>query len=197
MFKEKTILKLKKAFAMGYVPSRGTQPYYFVDSPSKDYSLTTNCFTHACFNLTNELIDRIGLNFDDSVTFSIGHILDQKDAEVKFTNFLKQVGLSVKQLSNTDLINDFPSLLRENEWVVALYFCDSEYFKDFHFFLQEKNESWSGKYGYKNIVEHFDELPACYTSPNIQQDKYYFVSKYIIENPFAKNTKEYNEHENS
>ncbi|MBE7074170.1 MAG: hypothetical protein E7379_03675 [Clostridiales bacterium] len=196
MAKEGTILKLKKVFSMGYVPSRGAQSYSFVSQISKDYYFFhANCFSHACLNLTNELIDSANLSFYDSLNFSLGNIFSSTDAEYEFTSFLQQIGLTTKFVNNDDLINDFPCFLNENQWIVALYFCENS--NDFHFFLQEKDGSWSGKYSYKNIVEHFDELPCCYTAPNVQKDKYYFINKYLITNPHAKTSnKEENEYAN-
>lgn len=186
MNNSKTILKLKKVFNMGYVPQRGYQLYYYVGQ-EKNYCINANCFAHACLNLTNQQIKEMGLDLDDSFAFALLPApTTAQETEAKFIEFLDKIGLSVSRLNSNDIRNEFPGFLENNEWIVALYFCENKGFKDFHFFLQEKDGTWSGKYGYKNIVEHLDELPYKYTSPSPEKDTYYFVNKYVISNPHAK-----------
>ncbi|MBQ8444589.1 MAG: hypothetical protein IJX25_04480 [Clostridia bacterium] len=195
MDKENTVLKLNKVFKKGYVPSRGSQSYSFVSPVSHEgYFFSANCFAHACFNLTNELIDKVKINLQDSLAYAspIDHTAGLESTEINLLNFIEKTGLKIEKIDNFDIINNFPEMISDNQWIIALYFCESNNFKDFHFFLQEKDGRWSSKYGYRDVLNFFDELPFKYVAPN-KIDTYYFYSKYLITNPYIEAIKNKND----
>ena len=173
---------------MGYVPSRGSQSYSFVNQKSGEpFYLNANCFAHACFNLTNEKMQEINLGYNDALSFADHVTLFSSiyDIEESLLKFIKATGLKIRQINNFDPIINLPTLLKNNEWKVALYFCKNGSFKDFHFFLQEKDGNWSSKYGFNNNIEIFNKLPEKYCVNNEYKDTYYYHNTYLITNPYA------------
>ncbi len=181
--KEPVIKKIGKLFELGYVPSRGDETYYFKTKNSILTGHIFNCFAHACFNLTNQQID--DLNFYEDEIFDLqgynrGNLSQLQKSEVAqhFTGLIKSAGLIVEPCLEETVLNG-------NQWKIALYFDEIKFGKnsqlrDFHFLLQEKDGSWSGKAGYTPRVKKVDSLPK-------ELDYYYsFYECYSITNPFAK-----------
>ena len=183
-----TILKLKKLVKLGYVPSRGAESYSFVNQKSGEpFYLSANCFEHACFNLTNQQMQELKIGYHDAISFAdhVSFFSSVYDIEESLTKFIRSTGLKIREINNFEPIINFPALLKNNEWKVALYFCKNGSFKDFHFFLQEKNGTWSSKYGFKNVLEFFDNLPGEYVVDNEYNDIYHYHNTYLITNPYA------------
>ena len=189
MFKFKTILKLRQIFSMGYVPSRGEQSYSFVNhNDNATFAQHINCFAHACFNLTNEQIEDGLFDYLDRLSFS-SHIHNSNcnyiEEEKSFINFVRSSGLEMRPLGADELISHHPQFIADNEWIVAVYYTNARNKKDIHFFLREKDGSWSGKLGFRDEITHFAELPIPYYSHNESNDVYYFHKQYVIRNPHA------------
>lgn len=171
-----TILKLKKIFRLGYLPNRGKEQYSFVSNSAN----VTNCFEHACFNLTNEQLK--DFNENDLKNFFALPVLANVDLsrEEMFDAVKKEIaktGLKVKKTAEN---------LKENEWNVAMYF--SNYDIDVHFLLQEKNGGWSGKFGQSQKTDHYSFLPLKLVGV-LTDYKLYKV--FTIENPYlSKENKE-------
>ncbi|MBQ8444590.1 MAG: hypothetical protein IJX25_04485 [Clostridia bacterium] len=167
-----TILKLQQIFKLGYLPSRGNQSY----KECRQYAIP-NCFAHACFNLTNEQLEKF--NKADFGAFrgfiqSIFHANRHITADL--FDFVRECGLKVTK-SNSRI----PS--RDNEWKVALYFGRERFTKDYHFLLQEKDGSWSGKIGSEMELNHYPTLPK-QVQCNFEYP-YTLYGVYKITNPFA------------
>ena len=179
----KGVIKIKKLFSMGYMPSRENQSYLAISPKTKtSYTHTANCFAHACLNLTNEQLDKLNLDRCDTNTFDIKTYLYEPIEHMENT-FLKRIqrfGLKATPCEDNDLFN------RENQWKVALYFGLSpltlDY--DYHFLKQEKDGTWSSKVGWGSTeLQLFSSLPDTYISPNNVGYSYY--KTYIITNPFV------------
>ena len=167
-----TILKLQQVFKMGYTPSRGKESYSEIK-----YFYIPNCFAHACFNLTNQQLS----NFKEADKHAFrGFVqsilqLDKYIAKDLF-DFVKLCGLKV-QKSNRSLPK------HDNEWKVAIYFGSERLKKDYHFLLQEKDGSWSGKHGETDQVTFYPEAPK-YLDYNFEFP-YKLYGIYKITNPYA------------
>lgn len=177
----KTILKLKKFFMLGYCPDRKGESYSFVNPYSKmNYYKHINCFAHACFNLTNQQITENCLEQIDTDSFKF-LIEDYWETDQSIFNrlasFIKKTGLKIEKCTDDEGLED-------NQWRVALYFCNGYFFRDFHFLLNEKDGSWSGKYGTEDVLEFFDKRPEEYVSEKFK-DVYKYYGSYKITNPFA------------
>ena len=180
---EKTILKLNKIFSLGYVPNRGNQSYnHRATYTDQTYGELGNCFSHACFNLTNELYEEYEISDEDILFFQGGFRRFSTDSneEVaeKVLGKIKTVGLIVSPATDIEV-------LKENQWRVAMYFNrisfpSGDYIRDYHFLLQEKDSSWSGKLFWGHQVENFE------TAPEIYANRYKYFDTFIITNPNAR-----------
>ena len=168
-----TIKKLNEIFKLGHLPSRN----------GEDYSIMTfefiNCFAHACLNLTDKEIVDFDISEMNSREFGNFFRRTKEDTSQQIINTLTQAGLKVEPC-------DQDKVLKPNQWKVALYF---EFFhtinKDFHFLIQEKDGSWSGKVGYSRKCHIFNYLPK-----EIEAGKcfYLYYGTYCLTNPYAEKT---------
>lgn len=150
--KKDTILKLRQVFSLGYVWSRGLEHYHYVLKNGLQSGTIINCFSHACFNLTNRQLDILDFNMDDYYVFRDFYrdetATKREIAEELFT-FVEDVGIKVERKSRD-------RILKKNQTVVALYF--DEKFKDVHFIKLEEF-GWSSKPGIICSIDVFDEVP--------------------------------------
>lgn len=142
---DKTILKLNRIFSMGYVPSRGDQTYARnATYTDQTYGELSNCFSHACFNLTNELYEEYQISDEDILFFQGGFRRFSSDTNEEIAERvlgkIKSVGLIVSPATDFEV-------LKANQWRVAMYFnrisfpSGSDCIRDYHFMLQEKDLS--------------------------------------------------------
>ena len=170
-----TIKKLSEIYKLGHLPCRGDQLY------DKTFRLA-NCFEHACLNLTDQEIEQYCITENDSCEFGNFYSITQKGTSLEIERTLKKTGLQIEKCTPDKVINF-------NQWKVALYF---EYFytlnRDFHFLIQEKDGSWSGKIGYTSKCHHFKNLPE-----SVCCDKRYYnlYETFCITNPYATKEKEH------
>lgn len=188
MDKVATVLKLRKIFNMGYIPSRGNQSYSFVcKNDQATFAQHVNCLAHALFNLTNQQIEDEHFNYNDRLSFSCCFYTPRenyvKQAEQNIITFVETSGLKMRPLNTYELLSEHPELLQENQWIVAMYYIAKQNKQDIHFFLREKDGRWSGKLGFRDEITYFDELPAPYYSTNKDRDVYFFYNTYLITNP--------------
>jgi len=190
MFKKVSILKLKKIVSLGHMPARGGERYDIVHPVYNEkngyvvnyYGDLINCFAHACFNLSNKQIRENDINPIDMINFS--QFVPSKEAtdfeiERNISSFVNSTGL-IMRTCNPE------GIMKSNEWKVALYLCKQPDLRDFHFFLQEKDGTWSSKYGYNaDQLDSLKELPKEYIAP-IFHDKYDYYKTFAIENPFVR-----------
>lgn len=172
--KERAILKLKKVFKMGYYPRRGYNDYlsYVNECPT---SFLVNCFAHACFNLTDKMLQYFNFGPIETECYTINtKIIPENYSKIDqhFTEILNNVGLQVDQCNLRTKIEN------KSQWKVALYFSDIE--QDFHFLLQEKDNRWSSKQGWLENVSIYNNLP------NIYNETYKLFDIKKITNPNAK-----------
>ncbi|MBE7073889.1 MAG: hypothetical protein E7379_02220 [Clostridiales bacterium] len=155
-----TILKLKKIFSLGYLPSRGDESYTLLHRDTNiEFSKIANCLAHSFFNLTNEQLE--DFNLFDSGTFRWFY-LDENDERAldRVLEFVEKTGLKVEE---TSLEQD----LAPNQWKVAVYFRVREnknVIPDFHFILQEKDGVWSSKEGAFPTIDYFQHPPEMFYS---------------------------------
>ena len=135
-----TLNKLKKIIKSGYIPCR------FNESYTRETSILANCFSHSCFNFTNDILSS-QFTFDD---VNIMGLLDGngKDNSVEvLMDFVCKTGLHVSQCKINENTN-------WNQWKVSVYFTDvyNTFCGDYHLIKQEKDFSWSSKNGfYENV----------------------------------------------
>ena len=170
------IKKLQEIIKLGHVPCRGDEYY-------GKFGGYVNCFEHACFNLTNKQIESLCLD-DWRLSFRspFGEFDEnsiEKSREEMF-HFVTQTGLKVEKGLPT-------KILKSNQYQVALYFSkivNRDIIDDFHFLLQEKDGTWSGKCGDMSTnVEHFDSLET--VLPHTTISKYVLDNVFTITNPYA------------
>lgn len=190
MFKKITILKLNKIVSLGYLPARGGERYDIMHPVYNEkngylvncYGDLINCFAHACFNLSNRQIRDLNIDTLDMVNFSQfvpSYNASNQEIENNLTSFVRATGLKMNACNPE-------GLMKANEWKVALYLCKAPDLRDFHFFLQEKDGTWSSKYGYNaSELSTLPELTDHYTAP-IFHDTYDYYKTFAIENPFAR-----------
>jgi hypothetical protein len=169
------ITKLNKVVKTGYTPSRGAESYNYVTKLGTNVSSLANCFEHACFNITNLHFDSCEISKKDAFEFgdfSIAAFAGAEYTKRELFHFVKKTGLDVSSCKPK-------SMLKNNEWMVALYFCEGDYcIRDFHFMLQEKDKSWSSKLGFEPICERFEDLPNTFACD------YKLYGTYKISNPY-------------
>ena len=167
----RTYLKLKKIFKQGYIPSRDGMEYSCTSS--KNFAEITNCFEHACFNLKNEHL--INFNIDDledffSLPALANDTLTREEMFEEVKKAIQTIGLKVKKCKEE---------LKANEWNVAMYVSQNDI--DVHFLLQEKDGSWSGKFGQSRKVDCYSILPL--KLQGVFED-YNLFKVFTIENPY-------------
>lgn len=181
--KNKTINILQEIVKSGYVPKRCQQSYDYVTKLGLPAYCLANCFSHACFNLTNDMFDKY--SFDEDMKKSINHFYEfpfdsNECIEGRMINLIKEVGLKITLTKPS-------AILKENEWKVALYFSKEGLFKDFHLLLREKDNTWTSKEGATNKFYTINDLPKKYKS---YWFKYKLYNVYKIENPYAQISQE-------
>lgn len=165
-----TLIKLRKIFMAGYVPSRAIKNYTAVSTK------LANCLEHAIFNLEDDTLIS-DFNFDDLETFAnfINSPNDTpEDISGRIFSMVDDVGLKVKRE------NFERPILKKNEWLVALYFNGV---KDFHLLLKQ-DKVWTGKMGIKDKIEIFEELPKEIKQNDARfgERKYSLYGLYTIKN---------------
>lgn len=195
------IKKLNTVFKNGYVASRGGQTYrYFIDDDTTlKVGKLANCFEHACFNLKNEHFEslditpseasqtfgRYGGLFNYRLMLDGDHLIDEDEIKDALFSIIKNVGLEYRLCLPS-------SLTKSNEWKVAFYLADdpeSRSGHDFHFLLNEKNNTWSSKEGWStDKLQIFKDFPGELISSHGLD--YKLENVYIITNPFAEAEKE-------
>ena len=177
------VLKIKKIFTLGYIPSREYQSYQTIcKHTKKPFAHQINCFAHACLNLTNQQLEKLNLDHCDTYRFDIKSYRYEPPEEIEktFPKRLKRFGLAVQPCDK----NFVPQ--NKNQWKVALYFGFSssclDY--DYHFLKQEKDGCWTSKVGWGcDTLEIHHSLPETYHSPS--GTDYKLHQTYIITNPYA------------
>ena len=126
--------KLKYIFEQGYLPSRCLSLY------NKKTLEITNCFGHACTNLTNELLSKF--TYDEGDVFSLINWGDIRAFFIDETinDALNSFNLNISPCQITDLPDN-------KSWKVALY-TDSFNDRDYHFYKYEQENLWSHKLGF-------------------------------------------------
>ena len=169
MDRERTLKKLQTIFKMGYSPSRGPQPYTVLTPDNIQTGHLVNCFAHACFNLTNELLIKFNFDYQDKQSFQyfIDENFSPDHTTTQLFNFIKNTGLQISPTVNN---------IKSNSWTVALYYRTIYENYDFHFLLKEKT-GWSSKMGISCKTETFLHLPKIF------QRTYDLYGVYTITNP--------------
>lgn len=105
--KEQTISKLNKIIMSGHIPSRSYKTY----NPRTTF--VSNCFIHACFNLTDEQLYLFGENEADEIMRHINYDKLSTDEEIKDSLFsvVKNSGLCIERVGKNHPCKD-------NQWVV-------------------------------------------------------------------------------
>lgn len=169
--------KLGGVIKQGYMPQRGLQTYMFAYcfDPEIVMGDIINCFGHAVFNLTNEMIVKLGLTMEEiEPMWRFG----EKQAQgIKFTDeiedFVRQTGLKIEPC-------ELHTKMKKNQWKIAYYMRHPAEGLDYHFILQERDGRWSSKNGQRPKVETFVSDP-----PKMWKDKYYLCGYYCITNPYV------------
>lgn len=177
--KRALLKKLKTVVSMGHTPRRQMENYFFTTQANQDICSCVNCFAHACFNLSNEEIEKLGITESQGQffgTFNSDFTTPDEGLERQVVSFVEKTGLEMKPLLKQS------ETLNRNQWKVAMYIDHSGlslFGKDFHFFLQEQDGSWSHKRGYFSNVERKEIIGERY-------QKYDYYKTYVITNPYAR-----------
>ncbi len=160
------------------MPSRQYQSYNVIRQSDRiNIENLINCFAHACFNLTNNIIIEQNFTLEECAyfrKFSI-NLENPKLFEESIFEFINQTGLQIQPCFSNQQLD-------ENQWKVALTFSKGGI--DFHFMLQEKDGLWSSKCGRTDRIDKFRTLPKNY-QPN-EVFVYDLYKTYIITNPYVK-----------
>ena len=171
------VKKLGEVFKQGYMPQRGTQTYMYAYcfDPEVLMGDIINCFGHAAFNLTNEMIEKLGLTMEELEP--IWRFGEKQNQGVTFSDeiegFIRQTGLKIEPCG-------LHTKMKKNQWKIAYYMRHLSEGIDYHFILQEKDGRWSSKNGQRPKVETFVSDP-----PKMWKDKYYLCGYYCITNPYV------------
>jgi len=175
------IKKLNKLFKKGYLPSRHNVSYNGQYTKGEQIENLTNCFTHACFNITNEDLKRMNITKENASWIQIRTVLyddfflDEEETAKSLFSYVRETGLEVEEDNDN-------SILKKNEWRVALYFRYPLFDNgDYHFLLQERDGSWTEKVGTSPTVSSLPSLPQKLHGFN----GYDLYKTYKITNPYA------------
>ena len=176
---------LRKSFAkqlncilkLGHIPNRSEQKY-------GNLAGLVNCFEYACFNLTNEEIETLGLDefkYSYASPFGAFDLSSIESAKADMVDLLQQSGYVVE-------FEKEPKILKSNQHRVALYFTEGftkeNRDKDFHLLLQGLDGTWSGKESANSDrVEYFDKLEE--SLPHDVGNRYILDSVMVLTNPYA------------
>ena len=167
--KQGIIKKLNMIYRNGYVPSRDMSKY------CHKFTTVVNCFGHACFNLTDEELEKFSHNKKDLLEFfrhfgSVGIYNIFREAK----NRVREVGLKIEECTVKDK-------MQKNQWKVACFVQNDEFAgTDLHFMLQGKDGKWTSKMGTNPEVEVLDKLPKTF------RENYKLAGIYKITNPYVK-----------
>jgi hypothetical protein len=178
--REIVISKLKKIITSGHTPSRSHNTYGIIPS------FSSNCFIHACFNLTDEQLQSFNGNEMFEIMKHINGSKPSTDKEIKNNLFsvVKATGLNIESTEKDYSCNN-------NQWVVAFYLGARKYslepgkrpvYEDYHFMLKEKSGEWSEKQGTSTEINIIDNPPISYKS---NENVYLLQGFYLITNPYA------------
>ncbi len=172
MNRDGIIKKLNEIFRQGYTPSRGKEEYSVDCIDNIPIARLANCFVHACFNLKNDHYWDYYITSREAKQMKCFYNESDDDELVqkKLITFVKRTGLLIKPC-------DQNLVVRENQWKVGLYFSNWSCLSDYHFLLQEKDGTWSGKRGLTKLVDRFEELPQ-------QVYDYELKEIFVITNPY-------------
>lgn len=196
----KPVIKvLNRIYKNGYVASRGLESYIFnIQEDTMAYQYV-NCFGHACFNLKNQHFIENNLTPADTNCFGgliechelsaaaysklcTRYILNRscdKPEEVteRLFDTVTSAGLVVDKCLEK-------SILKNNQWKIALYFRQTvNNLEDYHFLLQEKDGKWSSKMGHSKKLDLFEQPEETI------YHGYKIHGIYSITNPYAKSDK--------
>ena len=163
------IKKLNKIYKKGYMPEREKEKY------SELHAEVVNCFGHACFNLSNKILDEFALHQADLMDFfrnfnGFGIHNYFKES----VNRIEKVGLKIN-------VSSLKEPVKKNQWKIAYYVMNNIFSgSDLHFMIQAKDGKWYSKLGKNPGVEVFDKLPKVF------HGKYKLSGIYKITNPYAK-----------
>ncbi len=193
----KPVIKvLKKIYKDGYVASRGLESYIFkIQEDAMAYKYV-NCFGHACFNLKNQHFIENNLTPADTNCFG-GLIECNELSATEYSKLCTQYILNsaydkpeevtsrlFETVTSAGLVVDKcleKSILKNNQWKVALYFLKSpNHLIDYHFLLQEKDGRWSSKMGHSQNLEVLENLEETI------YHGYKIYGIYSITNPYVK-----------
>ena len=167
--REALLKKLNTIYKKGYIPSRESSEY------NQLYTKTINCFAHACFNLSNDDLQKLNpykselhdffRNFGSCGVYNYFKVATEK---------MRQVGLSVQKSSLSESI-------QKNQWKIAYYIMNDEFSgTDIHFMIQGQDGKWTSKVGSTSKIEVYDKLPDYY------HNDYSLIGIYKITNPYIK-----------
>lgn len=170
--KKVVIKKLNEVYKRGYLPSRGDESYRLSFPNGIKYYDVINCVAHACFNLNNDILGKIGLRREEYGAFRDfgGLFYNREKIGRNIFNFIRGVGLKIEPCHEDEKI-------KFNQWKIATFFDTNH--KDMHFMLQERDGRWSSKQGNHENIDYFDEIPKRYNG------KYDFCGTFVITNPYV------------
>ncbi len=159
--------KMREIVKNGHIPCRYKQAYSFY------HANLVNCFEHACYNLNEKELAQIDdVDFEYRPFAFLSADSPYKTCENYF-DFLVDTGL--------DISNRLHSTLKNNQWLVSLYFAND--MSDFHFLIKEKTGVWTAKRGFSSQVDVFKkddyvlDLGETYP-PYYKEDTYVLTNKY-------------------
>jgi len=181
--KDSAINKLNKIVKSGHIPSHSSKEY----TPRTTF--VSNCFIHACFNLSDEQLYHFDENEASEIMKHINYAKCSTGEEIKDSLFsiIKKSGLNIDRVGKNHICKD-------NQWVVAFYLSATKYslqqgvrriYDDYHFMLKEKDGTWSEKKGDSPEINIMDKPPI--TIPNFHS-QYVLQGYYLITNPYAEFT---------
>lgn len=181
--KDSAINKLNKIVKSGHIPSHSSKTY----NPRTTF--VSNCFIHACFNLSDKQLYRFDENEATEIMKHINYDKCSTGEEIKDSLFsiIKKSGLSIERVGRNHIC-------KANQWIVAFYLIASKYslqqgvrriYDDYHFMLKEKDGKWSEKRGGSPEINIIDKQPI--TIPNYHS-QYVLQGYYLITNPYAEFT---------
>ena len=186
--KEIIIDKLKQIVTSGHIPSRFHKNYDF------NSAFISNCFIHACFNLTDEQLQYFDENKLCEIKKHINHYSTDEEIKESLFSVVKATGLKIVRTNENHPCNN-------NQWIVAFYLGAIRYslelgvrpvYEDYHFMLKERDGGWSEKCGTLSEINITENPPISYESNG---NVYILQGYYLITNPYAefKNNKTINE----
>ena len=165
------IKKLNMIYRKGYMPIRDRESYNVF------HALSINCYSHACFNITNKDLHKLD-NFDDELT---RFMLDFRDIG-DLHNHIKEAGKRLKKVGLKLEKSSISEDIKKNQWKVAFYVRDGDENtkSDYHYMIQLGDGKWASKMGHYETIDTFEKLPKSFYG------SYNLVGVYKITNPYIK-----------